>query len=445
MRPFRSLRAIALAFLAAIGLATIATGATVYLALVGTIEHQVDKRLRLEEAELLENDPDGAELIRRIEAESRRRDSADIGFLLSDARGQILIGNMAPRHRYPIGYSALDERAGIVGLTRGRALVRRLGDGSTLMLAAESEPIDDHDRQRVRVLVLGFGAILALVALGTLVLALAIRRNIEAMRRTAEAIVEGDLRARVPVEHAGTAFGRQARALNRMLDRIEALMTSLAQVSNDVAHDLRTPLARLHGKLARLADDPAADALQPDLQAALAESEAILALFAAILRIAEVEGGDRRAQFERIDLGAHVADAVEALDAVVEESGRTLQLDLREPVFVSADRRLLTQLIVNLVENAVHYTPTGTIITVSIGRQGDRALLSVADNGPGIPESERARALRRFGRLEASRHLPGHGLGLPLAQAIATLHRGTLTLEDAQPGLGVRVALPIGG
>ncbi|WP_373684385.1 ATP-binding protein [Sphingomonas sp. R-74633] len=440
MAPFRSLRALAFAFIAAISLATLLTFGAVYFALLGAIDRQVDKRLAGESAELLQDNPDVVLLALRITAESHRRDSGDIGFLLVDARGRRLAGNIAPSAPIPLGISTLDRGAGILGLTRGRALVERLPDGSIFTLAAESEPIDHHDTQRVLILALGFGAILLLVVLGILALSLSIRRNIEAVRAAAEAIVEGDLRARVPVAAPGTAFGRQAGAFNRMLDRIEALMASLAQVSNDVAHDLRTPLARLHGRLALLAEQPGA---APALHDAAAESEDLLAMFAAILRIAEIEGGDRRAMFVPLDLGALVTDVTESLEVMVEDSGRTLRLGTLAPAPVDGDARLLTQLLVNLIENAVNHTPPGAMITVAVAAQAGRAMLTVTDNGPGIPEPDRARALRRFGRLDASRGSPGHGLGLPLVQAIAWLHHGTLELADAAPGLAARISLPL--
>jgi len=443
MAPLRSLRAIAFAFLTAIGLATVLTCLAVYLALLATIDRQIDKRLHGEAAELLADGPDQTLLMQRIMEETRRRDSGDIGFLLTDRNGRHLAGNMTPAHGFPLGLSTIDQSAGIPGLTRGRALVHALPEGMTLALAAESEPIDDHDAQRLLILASGFGTILLLVGLGIFALSLAIRRNIEAVRGAAEAIVDGDLRARVPVEGAGTAFGRQAQAFNHMLDRIEALMTSLSQISNDVAHDLRTPLARLHAQLARLAATPAADALRPQVEEALAQSEEILAMFAAILRITEVEGGDRRAMFRRLDLSGIAQDAAEAIEALADDKTQTLHLGPWEATPIDGDERLLTQLVVNLVENAVNHTPAGSVITVSVARDGDAAVLTVADNGPGIALDEQARALRRFGRLEASRNRPGHGLGLPLVQAIVALHRGTLELADNGPGLAVRVRLPL--
>lgn len=443
MAPLRSIRAIAFAFVTAIAAATLLTFVAVYFALLGAIDRQVDKRLERESAELLVGNPDLTLLGLRIAAESHRRDSGDIGFLLVDAGGSRLAGNMAPARPLPPGVSTLDHESGILGLSHGRALVQRLPSGATLSLAAESEPIDDHAPQRILILALGFSAILLLVALGTLALSNAIRRNIEAVRAAAEAIVGGDMRARVPVEAPGTAFGLQAQAFNTMLDRIEALMASLSQVSNDVAHDLRTPLARLHGRLVRLADRPEAEPLALEFEAAVAESEELLTLFAAILRIAEIEGGDRRAMFAPVGLGTLAAEVAESLELMVEDSGRTLRLGHLAPLAMEGDARLLTQLLVNLIENGVNHTPPGSILTVDVTQDHGEALLTVTDNGPGIAEADRGRALRRFGRLDASRAGPGHGLGLPLVQAIAWLHHGRLELADAAPGLVVRIRLPL--
>jgi signal transduction histidine kinase len=441
--PLRSLRAIAFMFVGAISGATVLTGLAVYLALIGAIDRQVDRRLVGEADELLAGAPSDAALVTRIAEERQRRDSGDIGFLLIDARGRQLAGNIGLAEPLVPGFATIDHAAGIPGLSRGRALVLRLPSGARLALVAESEPIDNHDSQRVRILLLGFGGILVLVIAGTLVLSLVIRRNIEAVRRAAEAIVEGDMRARVPIAGSGTAFGQQAQAFNRMLDRIEGLMASLSQVSNDIAHDLRTPLARLHGQLASLAAEPAAEPLQARIEEAVAQSDEMLAMFAAILRIAEVEGGDRRAMFAPLDLAELAADTAGALEGMAEETGHILRLGPWQRTPIEGDQRLLTQLVVNLVENAVSHTPAGTAITVSAARQGGAAVLTVADTGPGIPAGQQALAMRRFGRLERSRGTPGHGLGLPLAHAIAVLHRGEVTLADGAPGLVVRVTLPI--
>jgi len=445
-RRLRSLGRIAIAFALALSATTALAGVGVYLALLDAIDHQVDLRLQGEARELLEGDAGVPEIARRIARESSERESADIGFLLRDSLGERIAGNIAPAHPLPIGVSTVTDDAAIPGLSRGRAWVKQLPGGETLALVAESEPIDQHDHKRGRILLIGFGAVMALLLIGTFALIRAIRINIAAIGGTAEAIIDGDLRARVPVERPGSVFGALAVTFNRMLDRIGELMTGMRSISNDIAHDLRTPLARLHGRLAALADAPEAAPVREELAEAVAESEEILAIFAAILRITEIEGGERRAGFERLDLAALAADVGEGLALLVTESGRYFVAPApTAAVPVEGDPRLLTQLIVNLIENAVTHTPPGTTIRLDVRRDGERALLCVADDGPGIPPAERDRALRRFGRLDASRHTRGHGLGLPLALAIARLHHGTLALEDAEPGLRVALRLALAG
>lgn len=446
MRGLRlhSLGRIAIGFALGLSLAIALAGVGVYLALLDAIDHQVDLRLQGEARELLEGGAGPADIARRIARESSERESADIGFLLRDPRGAVIAGNIAPARPLPIGISTVKGDVKIPGLSRGRAWVTRLSGGGTLALVAESEPIDQHDHRRVRILAIGFGAVVALLLIGTFALIRAIRINIAAIGNTAEAIIDGDLRARVPVERPSSVFGGLAVTFNRMLDRIGELVTGMRSISNDIAHDLRTPLSRLHGRLAALASAPEAAPVRDELAEAVAESEEILAIFAAILRISEVEGGERRAGFERLDLAALAAEVGEGLQLLVTESGRTfVPPALDQMVRVEGDPRLLTQLIVNLIENAISHTPLGTTIRLEVRREGQTALLRIEDDGPGIPAADRDHALRRFGRLDASRNTRGHGLGLTLAAAIARLHRGTLELADAGPGLRVTLRLAL--
>jgi signal transduction histidine kinase len=270
-------------------------------------------------------------------------------------------------------------------------------------------------------------------------------------RATHGTIVDGDTQRRVPVDGSDSAFDQQARAFNAMLDRIAALMAEISNVSNDIAHDLRTPLARLRGRLQALAQrtEGGADggaptpAIAAEIEAAIAESDTLLAMFAAILRIAEIEGGARRAGFERVDLGAIAHHVATTMQPAAADAGRSLADGDPVHLPVAGDRRLLAQALINLVENAIRHTPEGSRIRIAAIRAGDRALVMVEDDGHGIPAAERARALRRFGRLDGSRASSGHGLGLPLVESIARLHRGTLSLDDAGPGLRAVIALPI--
>jgi signal transduction histidine kinase len=264
--------------------------------------------------------------------------------------------------------------------------------------------------------------------------------RVDTISRTAEAIIGGDLAQRVPLRSTGDDLDRLAETLNLMLDRTEYLMESVRQVTNNIAHDLRTPLSRLGQHLedasarARSADDH-----QRALDRAKAEVDALLDTFAALLRIAEVEAGAQRAAFRRVDLSNVAATVAEAFTPSAEDEGRTLVADVAPGNFVHGDRELLTQMLVNLVENALRHTPQSTRITLALRNENGRAVLLVEDNGPGVPETEVEHVLRRFHRLDQSRTTPGSGLGLSLVAAVAEPHGAELRLTDAGPGLRVSV------
>jgi signal transduction histidine kinase len=270
-----------------------------------------------------------------------------------------------------------------------------------------------------------------------------ISRRIDATTRTAESIVAGDLKQRMPFDGSGGAFDRQALVLNRMLDQIEALMTQLRQISADVAHDLRVPLGLLRGKLLVMSEKEA-DQLSPeDVEAALLQSERIIALFAAILRISEVESGSRREAFAPVDLHKLIADVATTFAPIAEGQSKTLLMDASDAATIEGDVELIAQAVINLVENALKYTEAGTCITLQVQRRAAHAVLTVRDNGPGIAQADHDTALRRFGRLDGSRSKAGHGLGLSLVTTIARAHGGDLSLGDANPGLVTTLRFPI--
>ncbi|HWU96195.1 MAG TPA: HAMP domain-containing sensor histidine kinase, partial [Sphingomonas sp.] len=266
---------------------------------------------------------------------------------------------------------------------------------------------------------------------------------VAAIGTTANAIIAGDYSQRVPIDALGGTFAEQARTFNRMLDRIEALMDNLRQVSSDIAHDLRTPLTRLHATLR----EAAADELEERERVALIvaadrECNRILSLFAALLRIGEIQAGRRRAQVATIALGPLVEDIVESYAPAFADASRRIELAGYEPASIRGDADLFNQLLVNLIENALVHTPEASITRVSLSREVDAVVLAVSDNGAGIPASERGEVLRRFVRLERSRSTPGHGLGLALVAAIAAFHEAMVALDDAKPGLIVRIYFP---
>jgi signal transduction histidine kinase len=237
-------------------------------------------------------------------------------------------------------------------------------------------------------------------------------------------------------------FDELARNLNRMLDRIDGLMEGLRQVSTDVAHDLRTPLTRLRQMLeaAREADDPRTT--RADIEAALVQADQLLATFRAILRLAQIEGGGRRAPFAVVDIAGLIAGLIETYEPVAADANHTLSASVSGVATVSGDAELLAQLFANLIENAIIHTPAGAHVDVGITQAAGKLTVSVSDDGPGVSETHRQRITDRFYQVDPSRSNGGAGLGLALANAIAHLHDADLTITDAAPGLRIAVAFP---
>jgi signal transduction histidine kinase len=228
-----------------------------------------------------------------------------------------------------------------------------------------------------------------------------------------------------------------------MLDRIQDLMLGLQQVSSDIAHDLRTPLTRLRQslELARRREH-SVEGLHKALDGAIGNADAILETFSALLRIAQIEAGTRRAGFTAVALSELLVGLIEAYQPVADEKRHNLQGQVVPGLFVHGDRELLTQLFANLIENAIGHSPAGAEISVEATSAQGEVLVLVADNGPGIPAEFRRKVLQRFYRLEVSRTTPGSGLGLSLVAAVATLHEAAIDLEDNEPGLKCRLRFP---
>lgn len=325
------------------------------------------------------------------------------------------------------------------------ALGSPLSDGALLVVAHQ---MDERD-ELLSVLILAFsiaGLLSIALALGAgLILSRAFLGRIDHFNRTASQIMQGRLDERVPLTGSGDEFDRLAENVNAMLSRIQHLMESMRQVSSDVAHDLRTPLSRLRQGL-ELANRKATnlDEFRHAVDRALSETDDILATFTALLRIAQIEAGSRKAGFTTVDLSGAFQAIEEAYAAVIEDSGRRLRTSIEPGVTFPGDRELIIQLLSNLLDNAIHHTPPQSLITMTLRRQAGGVVGSVADNGEGVPESERAKVLTRFYRLEHSRTTNGNGLGLALVSAIAELHGIELQLYDNKPGLAVRMSFPKG-
>jgi signal transduction histidine kinase len=327
------------------------------------------------------------------------------------------------------------------GPDAARGLAVDLGDGTRLVVAADRERIEQIDRTVISVFAAAFLLVILLGAAGALLLGGYLRRRLNGISSAAEAIVQGDMASRMPVGARGDEFDRLSRSLNAMLDRIASLVENVRQVSTDVAHDLRTPLARLRNRLEEGLSSPARGDMAL-IEDALRRVDEVLALFAAILRIAEVEGGKIRRTFRPVDVSTLASELAESYAPAVAEGGRSLAASVASGLRVRGDPELLAQALVNLIENAQSHTPPGTSIEICAEARNGAVILAVADNGPGVPFEDRERIVERFVRLEGSRSSPGHGLGLNLVSAVAALHGGVLRFADNRPGLRAFLQLP---
>jgi len=267
-------------------------------------------------------------------------------------------------------------------------------------------------------------------------------RRVELVNRTSERVMAGNLSDRIPLDGTSDEFDLLAANLNRMLDQIERLMTVMREVTDDVAHDLKTPLSRLRARLELALLGPVdAGAQREAIRAAIDEADRLLATFNALLRIAEAEVGAGRDLAEPLDLAEVAHSVVEFYEPVAEEKGFSIILTTEPQVKIRGDRHLLSQALANLLDNALKYACGGEI-QVRVFRS-EKAVIEVADHGPGIPAADREVVFDRFVRLEPSRSTPGNGLGLSLVRAVAHRHHGTVTLADNHPGLIVRLEFPI--
>ena len=365
-------------------------------------------------------------------------------YLLQDASGKVLAGNL-PATDPQTGVrewpgSVKHPQQPFSGI-RGRGTL--LAGGAYLFVGLSSHQLHEMREMVVRAFLSGLLLAMLLALGGGAVMSLGVLRKIEAVSQTSRDIIGGDLQRRIPVRGGGDEFEHLAVSLNAMLDRIQALMEGLRQVSTDIAHDLRTPLTRLRQRL-ELAQRRGGGERDFDavLEATLKDIDTILETFGALLRIAQIESGARRSGFAALDLGQLLHTVLEVYQPALEEKGQTLGEAVDAGLRVRGDRELLTQLFANLLENAIRHCPVGAHVEVTARRRGERVEVAMADNGPGIPAELRSKVLQRFFRLETSRTTPGNGLGLSLVAAIAGLHDTQLELTDNAPGLRAVVVLP---
>ena len=336
-----------------------------------------------------------------------------------------------------------------------RALVRvvQLPGGFHLLVGRDLE-----ERERLFGIVVNAGQwslalVIVLGLIGGFFVSRRVLSRIDAMTGTAQTIMAGDLSGRLPVAGSGDELDRLADNVNAMLERIEALMRGLKEVSDNIAHDLKTPLTRLRNRCEQALRSATGEAsYRAALESTIAESDDLIRTFDALLMIARAESGQARDNMTEFDASEIARDVGELYEPVAEEKGIALKIDAPAAAPVRGNRELVSQALANLIDNAIKYAgPSGKVngvpaeIVVRAGNDGERIAISVADHGPGIPDADRGRVVERFVRLEQSRSEPGSGLGLSLASAVARLHGGELKLEDNHPGLRTTIALPRAG
>ncbi len=347
------------------------------------------------------------------------------------------------RLTFTLEYAAKSTGAGGGEVDLGRARVFALPGGLRLLVGRDiRERLEIARRIRVS-LAWGMAITVVLAAAGGLAISRSMLRRIEAINQTSRDIMAGSLSRRVPVRGTGDEFDRLAENLNKMLDRIEALVAGMKEVSDNVAHDLRSPLARLRTRLeAVLIDEGDASTYRRAIEATIAEADGLLATFNALLGIAQAEAGTPRERFAEIEAATLLTDVAELYAPLAEERGLGFATETTADAVIHGDRDLLFQALANLIDNAIKFSPAGGMVRLGLDRAGGKGRFTVADEGPGIPHEKRADVRRRFVRLDQSRSTPGSGLGLSLADAVAGLHDGALVLDDNAPGLRAILELP---
>src|SRR5450830_1312712 len=424
-------------------LSMIGISAVFYFGTVGVIDYNIDQDLRNQ----------GKRLAKRLQWETAPRLATEVDRQLNDgidsdreiylviaADGSRLAGNLSAWPAVAASFNTIvsDDvvRNGVP--TRARLMAFPLADGGRFLIGDDLRELSAMQAMVLRAL--GWGALLSLglTVLGAALFRQQIARRINEVRATAQVIAAGDLSRRIS-DYSQDEFGLLNHDINTMLDRIEQLMHGVRDVSNAIAHDLRTPLTRIRTKLESANRRAASVAsFRAVSMEAIDDIDELIRLFECLLQIAQAEAGVGAGAFAVLELG----DIAEMYDSAVDEGGMRLHVRLTG-ARVRGDRNLIATALSSLIENAIKYAAEGERIEVSVASEQGIATLSVRDYGPGIPEDELDKVSARFYRLDKARQLSGHGLGLSIVTAIVTLHGGVLVLENAAPGLRARISLPL--
>ena len=437
----------ALVYATVFGLSAFTLALFLWYATIGLLRHQVEIAIRNDALALSDHFGTGGLPLLIGAIDSRLTEGADRDgiYLLADPLGNRIIGNLSnwPKGLNQAGfwYELPVVRRGIksVALLRGYSL-----PGGFQLLVGRDVTARTELRHLLRDgLLWSMGIMVALGVLGALVIRSMFRRTIQDISNTTRAISRGDLSRRLASSGHGDEFDELADNINDMLDRIARLMDGVRQVSNSIAHDLRTPITRARARLedAFLHAQTPGD-LRVAIERAMVDLDAIIAVFQALLRIAEIEAGSRRAACAELDLAPLLKDIDELYHDVAEERGLRLETHIAEPLPLWGDRELMQQAVTNLLDNALKFSPPGGTISFTAQAKDNMITIAVGDRGPGISAGDRERATERFFRAESARNTPGSGLGLTLVAAVAQVHNGALRLLDNHPGLRAVITCP---
>ena len=418
----------------------------IYVEAAATIDSQTEQATKADAASLIQeySTLGLSGLIDAVEDRVAPDRAGDGLYLLEDEESAPLAGNV---HSWP---TAEPDAAGWISFSvdrddgphRARGQAYALKDGSKLLVARDLRARLNFQRLMLDAFYYSIALALVLGIGGGLLISRWMLNRLGAISRAAERIMAGDLSHRIATSGSHDEFDRLSEALNAMLEEIRRLMDGMRTVTDNIAHDLRSPLTRMRARLEMLLREPfISDAQRPAIERTIADADQLLATFTALLSIADAESGSARATMTPLDLGALAADIADLYGPAAEERGISFSLTEGEGT-VTGSRQLLFQAVSNVVDNAIKYTPKGGRIAMIVDRVPSWVRLTVADSGSGVPEADRSRVLQPFVRLDASRSTPGSGLGLALVAAIARLHGASIELAENNPGLLVTLSFP---
>jgi signal transduction histidine kinase len=439
---------LALLAIAVFGAAVVALFGYVYWSTASFVRSRADRAIAAEQAILLQayERAGRSGLIAAIDERIAQNRLAGGRYLLVEPAGAPVAGNLPAWPSALAGANGWGEFTPLPPHADGapaRAMFTTLPDGARLLVGQDIADLDAFAHQIETAILLGIAFVFVLAGVASVSVTRRTVGRIEAINATSRAIMRRGLGERIPLRGTHDEWDQLAANLNSMLDRIEGLMAEVKQVTDNVAHDLRTPLARMHGRLEKAYNAPGGSEHERTLIGdTLADLEGVLRMFSSLTRISQIEANGRTEAVRAVNLSEVAREVGELFDAAAEDKGSRLEVVGGEGVLVIGDRDLLFDAVANLVDNAIKHGRAGGRVTVAVARGDGRGEISVADDGPGIPVHERQHVFKRFYRLERSRRTAGNGLGLSLVAAVARLHGANIDMEDTAPGLKVRLRFP---